>query len=76
MNANQQRLAGEITDLSTQLNKLADFSTDNATEAEHRSAEIARLTEEMNVRHKQYEVEEESEVARAKVAAVLASVNK
>ena len=73
MNATQQRLAGEITDLSTQLNKLADLSTDNTTEAEHRSAEIDRITEEMSVRHKQYEVEEESEVARAKVAAVNAN---
>lgn len=75
MNATQQRLAGEISDLTAKLNKLADLPTDNPTEAEHRSAEIARITDELGTRHKQYEVEQASENARAKVAAVLASVN-
>jgi len=70
-----QRLAGEMTDLTNKLNALAGMDTATPQEAEHRSAEIARLTAELDTRSKAYEVEEASAAARAKVQARLDAVS-
>ena len=75
MNATMQRLAGEMTDLTNKLNALAGMETATPQEAEHRSAEIARLTAELDTRSKAYEVEEASAAARAKVQARLDAVS-
>ena len=75
MNAAQQRLTEEIAKRSEELDTVVSMECSTEEEVEARSAEVSKLTEEIEKLNGRLAVEERAAAARAKVEERKASVN-